>query len=109
MDEAENLDLDDLYITLTRQGENLRMVLCGDTNQSRIPNSGLEYVVGMAKMPHMNSVGVIEFSDDDVVRSRQAAQWVKAFNRSRLSDVPKYDNDEGEDFHENLPSFLKVK
>lgn len=107
VDEAENLDLDDLYITLTRQGENLRMVLCGDIEQARIKNSGLAYVVRMAKMPHMRSVGVVEFGEEDVVRSRQAAQWVKAFNRFRLSDVPNCDKDENEDFVENLPTFLR--
>lgn len=107
VDEAENLDMDDLYITLTRQGDNLSMVLCGDINQSRIQDSGLAYVVQMAKHPSMQSVGVVEFTEDDVVRSRQAAQWVKAFNRSRLSDEPNCDNDEGADFRENLPTFLR--
>ena len=106
VDEAENLDLDDLYITLTRQGEGLFMVLCGDVNQSRIPNSGFEYVVRMAKMPHMKSVGVVEFTEDDVVRSRQAAQWVKAFNRFNLSDVTNCDKDEAEDSLTHLPAFL---
>ena len=107
VDEAENLDMDDLYITLTRQGEDLRMVLCGDNKQSRISNSGYSYVVSMAKMPHMESVGVVEFTEDDVVRSRQAAQWVKAFNRATLSDETNCDKDVNEDFRENLPHFLR--
>ena len=107
VDEAENLDMDDLYITLTRQGENLRMVLCGDIDQSRIPNSGLGYVVKMAQHPSMKNTGVVEFDEDDVVRSRQAAQWVKAFNRARLSDVPNCDKDEGRNFHANPPAFLR--
>jgi phosphate starvation-inducible PhoH-like protein len=79
VDEAENLDLDDLYITLTRQGEGLHMALCGDIYQSRIPDSGLLDVIHMAQACNMESVGVVEFTEDDVVRSRQAAQWVKAF------------------------------
>lgn len=81
VDEAENLDLDDLYITLTRQGEGLHMVLCGDVNQARIPNSGLADVVAMATEDDHVSTGVIEFTDADVVRSRQAAQWVKSFGK----------------------------
>lgn len=79
VDEAENLDLDDLYITLTRQGDGLSMALCGDIYQARIPDSGLLDVVRMAEHPDMESVGVVEFTENDVVRSRQAAQWVKAF------------------------------
>jgi len=108
VDEAENLDLDDLYITLTRQGEGLNMVLCGDIRQARIHNSGLAQVVQMAKMPWMESVGLIEFGEEDVVRSRQARQWVMAFNRMNLSDADNCAMDEGNDFKTNLPSFMRT-
>lgn len=107
VDEAENLDMDDLYITLTRQGENLNMVLCGDINQSRIPDSGLAYVVRMAKHPSMEGVGVVEFTEEDVVRSRQAAQWVKAFNRFNLSQSHNCDKDVSEEFMQNPPTYLR--
>jgi len=107
VDEAENLDMDDLYITLTRQGEDLNMVLCGDILQSRIRDSGLAYVVQMATHPSMESVGVIEFTENDVVRSRQAAQWVKAFNRFNLSQTANYVKDEGEEFKANPPTYLR--
>ena len=79
IDEAENLDLDDLYITLTRQGENLRMAICGDIYQARIPDSGLAAVIKMAQTSCIEDVGIIEFTDDDVTRSKQARQWVHAF------------------------------
>jgi phosphate starvation-inducible PhoH-like protein len=79
IDEAENLDLDDLYITLTRQGENLKMVICGDIYQARIPDSGLAKTIQMAKSPYIENVGIVEFTDADVTRSRQARQWVHAF------------------------------
>jgi phosphate starvation-inducible protein PhoH and related proteins len=93
IDEAENLDFDDLYITLTRQGENLRMVLCGDIHQSRIPDSGLGRVVEMARRYDMESTGVVTFTHADVVRSRQARQWAHAFECERtLRDVTKCDN-----------------
>lgn len=107
VDEAENLDLDDLYITLTRQGEGLSMVLCGDVRQARINNSGYAKVIHMARAPWMESIGVIEFTEDDVVRSRQARQWVMAFNRLNLSDVTNCDKDEAEEFQANPPSFLR--
>lgn len=107
VDEAENLDMDDLYITLTRQGENLRMVLCGDVNQARISDSGLSCVVDMAKAPNMESVGVVEFDENDVVRSRQASQWVKAFNRLTLSVDKKCDNHFSKGFSGDLPAFLR--
>lgn len=80
VDEAENLDLDDLYITLTRQGESLAMVVCGDINQARIPNSGLDTVVDMAMSPEMEDIGIVEFTSEEVVRSKQARQWAFAFD-----------------------------
>lgn len=106
VDEAENLDLDDLYITLTRQGEGLHMVLCGDIKQARIPNSGLATVVDMARRHSMESVGVIEFTEDDIVRSRQAMQWVKAFNRLNLSQTSNYAKDDDKLSPETTPNFL---
>lgn len=108
VDEAENLDMDDLYITLTRQGEDLSMVLCGDPRQSRISNSGLMNVVQMARLPWMESVSVVEFTEDDVVRSRQAKQWVMAFNRFNLSDPDICGNDGAPNsFGTTPPNFLK--
>jgi phosphate starvation-inducible PhoH-like protein len=106
VDEAENLDLDDFYITLTRQGEDLRAAICGDIKQSRINNSGLKTVVDMAAGPQMEGIGIIEFGEEDVVRSRQARQWVKAFNRMPLPDVTNCDKDMGE-FQSDLPAFLR--
>lgn len=79
VDEAENLDIEDMYITLTRQGDGLHMVMCGDINQARIPDSGLADVVHMSQEDVHESSAVIVFTEDEVVRSRQAAQWVKSF------------------------------
>jgi phosphate starvation-inducible PhoH-like protein len=107
VDEAENLDLDDLYITLTRQGENLKAVISGDIRQSRINNSGLAQVVAMGEQAQMESVGVVRFGEDEVVRSRQARQWVRAFNRVNLSDVPNCGMDEVQSFQSGLPNFLR--
>lgn len=107
VDEAENLDLDDLYITLTRQGENLNMVLCGDIFQARISNSGLGTVVRMAEDYDMDGVGVVEFNEDDVVRSAQARQWVKAFKRHNyLHSVMECDRDDVAN-NSDLPSFIR--
>ena len=94
VDEAENLDLDDLYITLTRQGENLSAALCGDIKQSRIRNSGLAEVVDMVDRYGIGDTGVIRFTAEDVVRSAQARAWVEAFESHRgLFAKAQYDND----------------
>jgi phosphate starvation-inducible PhoH-like protein len=121
VDEAENLDLDDLYITLTRQGEGLSMCLCGDIFQSRIPDSGLAAVIEMGREDEHESEGVIEFDENDVVRSRQAAQWVKSFTKRphllgffnaskshvNLHPATNCDIDASVTFADNPPDFLK--
>lgn len=105
VDEAENLDADDLYITLTRQGEDLKMVLCGDINQSRIPNSGFAEAVAMAEQPHMEGIGVVRFQAGDIVRSRQARQWAQAYeNRQTLYSSPEHGMDQ--DVQPELPLFI---
>ena len=106
VDEAENLDIDDFYITLTRQGEDLRAAICGDINQARINNSGLKTVVDMAAHPSMEGIGIISFGEEDVVRSRQARQWVKAFSRMPLPDGQNCDKGIGE-LQTTLPYFLR--
>ena len=107
VDEAENLDLDDFYITLTRQGEDLTMAICGDPRQTRINNSGMARVVKMVEEFRLKDTEVISFTKADVTRSKQAAQWVDAFDRMTLPDVPFCDKDEARNFADNPPSFLK--
>jgi len=81
IDEAENLDVEDLYITLTRIGEGSMMCLCGDIYQARIPNSGLGMVIQMAEEDEHDDTSVIVFNENECVRSHLAAQWVKSFHR----------------------------
>ena len=111
IDEAENLDLDDLYITLTRQGEGLSMCLAGDVRQARIPNSGLGTVLGMVSHYQIPETSVIEFTEDDIVRSGQARHWAKAFRdhwgNVNLRDATNSGMEESESFHNNPPAFLK--
>lgn len=106
VDEAENLDLDDLYILLGRQGENLSMCLAGDVKQSRIKNSGLAKVVEMASWPEMKSNGVVTFTSDDVVRSEQAKQWAKAFEKVFQNDGGVVENP-APGFRDDIPAFLQ--
>lgn len=80
-DEAQNLDIDDLKLFLTRIGERSQVILTGDIEQTDIPNSGLEKVVDMVEEFDM-SAEVIEFTEEDVVRSAVAKEWVVAFRRA---------------------------
>jgi len=82
LDEAQNCDLQDLRMFLTRTGENSQVIVCGDLDQIDIPNSGLETVLDMVEDFDLDA-DIIEFGPEDVVRSRAAAGWVRAFSRSQ--------------------------
>lgn len=79
LDEAQNCDLGDLKLFLTRIGENTQVIVCGDETQTDIPDSGLSSVLDMIDDFDVPAE-VIEFSEDDVVRSPIAKAWVKAFS-----------------------------
>jgi phosphate starvation-inducible PhoH-like protein len=81
LDEAQNADFDDLTLFLTRTGEGTQVVVCGDPGQIDIHNSGLEDIVDLAERHEI--MDVIEFTEDDVVRSKLAKAWVKAIGERR--------------------------
>lgn len=85
LDEAQNCDLGDLRLFLTRIGQGTQVIVCGDTDQVDIEDSGLHRVVEMIQYYGITA-GLVQFTDEDVVRSEIAKEWVKAFK-----DEPKLD------------------
>lgn len=80
LDEAQNCDISDLRLFLTRIGKYSQVIICGDIDQVDIPDSGLDAVVDMV-LDYNMSAEIIEFGDQDVVRSKIAAEWVRAFSK----------------------------
>lgn len=80
LDEAQNCDYRDLRLFLTRIGENSLTIINGDTDQIDIEDSGLERIMNMIPKYNINAA-VVLFDENDVVRSEQAAEWVKAFSK----------------------------
>ncbi len=78
LDEAQNATVDDLKLFLTRTGEDSQVIVCGDPDQVDIPNSGLNMIVDLADQ--FQIMDIIEFTEDDVVRSKFAKAWVQAFS-----------------------------
>lgn len=78
LDEAQNCDLGDLRMFLTRIGEGSQVIICGDVDQVDIDDSGLATVIEMIYDFDI-AASVIEFGPGDVVRSAIAKEWVKAF------------------------------
>lgn len=79
LDEAQNCTLHDLHMFLTRKGENTQYIINGDPSQCDISNSGLEIVLNLIERYDI-SADIIEFDENDVVRSKDAKEWVRAFS-----------------------------
>jgi len=80
LDEAQNADLSDLKLFLTRVGERTQVIVSGDLDQVDIPDSGLETILDLIE-DHDIPAEVVEFDEHDVVRSAIAKHWVRAFAR----------------------------
>lgn len=86
-DESQNLTPMQVKCLLTRIGENSKMILTGDTEQSDL--AGLNGLVDFVNryyhyLEHNdsqnNNIGVIQFSEEDIIRSDMAKQIIKIYN-----------------------------
>ena len=84
VDEAQNIEIPEIKMLLTRVGEGSTIVLNGDIQQSDLRGtSGLSKIIHLAKK-HLLNVPVVEFGVEDIVRSGICAEWVKVFMKEGL-------------------------
>lgn len=84
VDESQQLTVDEIKAITTRIGRNSKLILMGDLAQSDIKQtSGLGTLINMVKK-HSAPIPVIEFTEDDIVRSDACAMFVKMFNREGI-------------------------
>ena len=82
LDEAQNTTQTQMKMFLTRLGEGSKMAINGDTSQIDLPHktpSGL--VQATAYLKNVDTIGFVEFTDDDVVRHPLVSQIIKAYNK----------------------------
>ena len=81
LDEAQNTTPMQMKMFLTRFGQNSRMVVCGDPNQTDLPGgsaaSGLND--GVARLEGIEGLSVVRFSASDVVRHPIVGRIVTAY------------------------------
>lgn len=84
MDEAQNSTPKQMKLLISRIGENSTLVIDGDTDQKDIKGpSGL--ADALETLGHLdNWVGVLEFSEDDIVRSEFSKAVFKAYKAAEL-------------------------
>jgi phosphate starvation-inducible PhoH-like protein len=80
LDESENVTRAQMKMFLTRIGENCKVIVNGDIEQSDIHGlSGLEDAVN--RLRGVKGIGIAEFSEDDIVRSEIIKSVIKAYRK----------------------------
>lgn len=79
VDEAQNCTREEMKMLLSRIGRNCKMIFSGDTEQADIPNSGLDDACD--RLENIKGVEVIEFLDEDIVRSEMCKQIIMAYRK----------------------------
>lgn len=83
LDEAQNTNLGQLKMFLTRMGANAKFIVTGDASQVDLPNkrdSGL--IRGINLLKELKGVSVISFTSEDIVRHPLVTKIVKAFDKA---------------------------
>jgi len=84
VDEAQNLNMDELKAITTRLGENSKLVLMGDPAQSDV-KQGIDLVRFCYKVNRAGiKLPIIQFGVDDIVRSDIVAELVRMFIEEEL-------------------------
>lgn len=82
LDEAQNTNIGQLKMFLTRMGCDAKFIVTGDTSQIDLPNkkdSGLMRGIELTK--NIKGVGTVFFRNEDIVRHPLVSKIVKAFER----------------------------
>lgn len=79
VDEAQNLTTNELKALVTRVGQNSKLVINGDVQQTDLKEGdGLSKIVHLIKKYGL-PIPIIEFTSDDIVRSDITKVWVETF------------------------------
>lgn len=82
IDEYQNMSAHELQTIVTRVGQNTRLIVCGDSDQSDLPNHEKEAhrsVIGI--LTHMPEFHVVTFGVNDIVRSPFVASFYRTKQR----------------------------
>jgi phosphate starvation-inducible PhoH-like protein len=87
LDEAQNTTYSQIKMFLTRVGEGAKVIVNGDIRQTDLEgHSGLASVLDMIDKYDL-PVPVIEFTNEDVVRSGICKMWAEAFDKKDSSEA----------------------
>ena len=84
LDEAQNTNMGQLKMFLTRMGMNAKFIVTGDATQIDLPNredSGL--LKGINLLKDIKGISTIFFTNEDIVRHPLVTKIVKAFDKAK--------------------------
>lgn len=90
LDEAQNTNLGQLKMFLTRMGPDAKFIVTGDASQVDLPHkedSGL--VRGINMLKNIKGVSTIFFTNEDIVRHPLVTKIVKAFDSAETTEAEK--------------------
>ena len=90
LDEAQNTNLGQLKMFLTRMGPDAKFIVTGDASQVDLPHkedSGL--VRGINMLKNIKGVSTIFFTNEDIVRHPLVTKIVKAFDSAETLEAEK--------------------
>lgn len=81
LDEAQNTNLGQLKMFLTRMGKDAKFIVTGDASQVDLPNKGDSGLLrGIELVKGIKGIADIRFKNDDIVRHPLVTKIVKAFD-----------------------------
>lgn len=93
LDEAQNTNMAQLKMFLTRMGVNAKFIVTGDATQVDLPHkedSGL--IKGIDLIKDIKGVKIIRFSNEDIVRHPLVSKIVRAFDKKEKDEQAAAEN-----------------
>lgn len=84
VEEAQQLSIEEIKCITTRIGENSLLVLAGDPAQKDIQTNGLEMFCNLVEKYGIDDIGIVRFTEDDIIRSDIVKKLVVMFSEEGL-------------------------
>lgn len=84
VDELQNATPEEIKSIVTRLGEGCQMIGCGDPDQTDIKGeNGIQYLERIISTYNIQDAAVVKFTEEDIVRSSIAKDFVIAFRKEK--------------------------
>ena len=81
LDEAQNCDLRQLILFVTRMGETSKIIICGDVEQSDIAKSQSGLLEFIEIIKNIKGISSFTFSREDIVSSKILIEITDSYNK----------------------------